>query len=744
MTRVYEKLKKQKVLLTYLLFSIMMFLISVVIIFFYFYPQNIKNIERVAEDSTRTMAVQISDSISPQMETILAYPMSFLSNANINATMISSKNTYDHYLFMKELNKMTGSNSYIEKVIYYSKESGRFFGNLGDSYLENEFNSKKSTFQYDRWAHIDMMSELNTLNYVKIRPMENIKIFSDVGYKAITILMPVPYGTSNPTGIMMVIVKQNKLFYQMATTKTGEYSNAILLNKENEVLAYAKKADYLENLSGDMIKMIEEGKEIIQLDDDQYFAAVRQTNIGSIKIMVVTSKNRILSETEQLSASLLYIFVVVLLLYFLITYAFLRFSYRPLRFLQKKVIQELPEDSEESCDEVQYISRAFDYLKKENRELIEQIVLSKNISLELYLIKFVTGQFDNSEEMWKKAEDCGMKLMKNILCFTVYIADRNVISALGDLNQLLHNAKGEKQKYLCYMLKGQQHEDFIILMTYDDRSETEKFYAGLYQTDSNINIGIGSEETPEDVKKSYMLSLAALEYAITRSNANIMEYNEIEYDNQDKMKEVFNQLSVMERAILQQNEKKLYEAMYSAINILRNRVVRIMFQKTVYISIYNVMVKGLNQAGIDTEYLYAVTGNSLDLNEAEEALSQMYQRLIIEFHKENKQIDINKVLSYIDEHYMEPLLSLYAMGDEFSMSYSNFSHFFKKNAGCTFTSYLEMLRIEKAKEYLLDDSVSIDIVASRVGYNSANSLNRAFKKREGQTPGEYRKGGSEQ
>lgn len=49
------------------------------------------------------------------------------------------------------------------------------------------------------------------------------------------------------------------------------------------------------------------------------------------------------------------------------------------------------------------------------------------------------------------------------------------------------------------------------------------------------------------------------------------------------------------------------------------------------------------------------------------------------------------------------------------------------------------MRIENANEYLAESEMSIDKIASLVGYSNLTSFYKAFQKWAGCTPAEYRK-----
>lgn len=96
-------------------------------------------------------------------------------------------------------------------------------------------------------------------------------------------------------------------------------------------------------------------------------------------------------------------------------------------------------------------------------------------------------------------------------------------------------------------------------------------------------------------------------------------------------------------------------------------------------------------------------------------------------------------LKYIKEH-LDMNLSMSNVAEFLSISYSYFSKLFRIYAGMTFPNYLLMLRMEKAKEYLLNPYTKISKVAQKVGYqNNSHHFSRDFSKYIGISPTEYRK-----
>lgn len=105
-----------------------------------------------------------------------------------------------------------------------------------------------------------------------------------------------------------------------------------------------------------------------------------------------------------------------------------------------------------------------------------------------------------------------------------------------------------------------------------------------------------------------------------------------------------------------------------------------------------------------------------------------------------KQQIIDEISVYIQEHYMDPDLSLTSVADRFHVSESYLSFTFKAQKGSNFFSFVESLRIARAKALLRQTNLKISDIAQQVGYASANSFCRAFKRSTGDSASSYRNG----
>ena len=96
------------------------------------------------------------------------------------------------------------------------------------------------------------------------------------------------------------------------------------------------------------------------------------------------------------------------------------------------------------------------------------------------------------------------------------------------------------------------------------------------------------------------------------------------------------------------------------------------------------------------------------------------------------------VRRYLEDNYMFDL-SLDSVGEILHISPAYLSAQFKKYQKMNFLDCLTELRINAAEELLADPFRSSAEVASMVGYEDASYFARAFKKRTGMTPTQYRR-----
>jgi AraC-like DNA-binding protein len=82
------------------------------------------------------------------------------------------------------------------------------------------------------------------------------------------------------------------------------------------------------------------------------------------------------------------------------------------------------------------------------------------------------------------------------------------------------------------------------------------------------------------------------------------------------------------------------------------------------------------------------------------------------------------------------------LGKALGKDYSGISRLFSEVEGITIEQYFILLKIEKVKEWLVYDELTLSEIAWKLGYSSTAHLSAQFKKMTGLTPSHFKKKGN--
>ncbi|WP_394524086.1 helix-turn-helix domain-containing protein [Lacrimispora sp. JR3] len=110
-------------------------------------------------------------------------------------------------------------------------------------------------------------------------------------------------------------------------------------------------------------------------------------------------------------------------------------------------------------------------------------------------------------------------------------------------------------------------------------------------------------------------------------------------------------------------------------------------------------------------------------------------------HQKGKMIryvKVSEIMSYIMEHSCE-ICGLEDLAAIFYLDKSYLSRIFKEVTNFTVNEFMNCQRIEQARRLLLNDSLSMEDISKKLGYERLSYFDRVFKKHTGTTPLQYRK-----
>lgn len=337
-------------------------------------------------------------------------------------------------------------------------------------------------------------------------------------------------------------------------------------------------------------------------------------------------------------------------------------------------------------------------------------------------------------------------------------------------NKIGAGVQGEKMyeeyrkiiKSSCKCVVGPIMLNRIIVYVFDDskeesfeqKSETVRLAQNIIKRAGNfypdIYIGIGRFHTGlTESKKSYHEALRALNTMFgtevgDESSLNQilhvddiierMEYSETDYEKYFET-EIYNNVADGEKSVVIASFERIYTKMCNDGNMsfedVKNNMVG--------------LIVGFGKRWSNALENYCEVLSQVITAKDSSELLQICTRYIKEaIHKISsvRQKKVNSIIekadSFIEEHFAEEV-SLEDIAKVVNLSSYYFSRFYKEESGINFSDKLINVRIDKAKELLQKEELSIKDVSFMVGYMDPNYFSKIFKKVTGYTASEFKK-----
>ncbi|WP_168123895.1 helix-turn-helix domain-containing protein [Paenibacillus sp. HB172176] len=150
---------------------------------------------------------------------------------------------------------------------------------------------------------------------------------------------------------------------------------------------------------------------------------------------------------------------------------------------------------------------------------------------------------------------------------------------------------------------------------------------------------------------------------------------------------------------------------------------------------------GLLQLGLGTELVvpaFEQYETKEDMLEDFFSFFDLLKSKIVE-KRSNKQEDlIQRITHIIETRYNDPNLSLNYVAEELKMSTYHISRVYRQQTLTNIVDMINHVRMEKAKELLIQSEQPVTQIAESTGYTSSSYFHRIFKKITGVTPSEFR------
>ncbi|XID90746.1 response regulator [Paenibacillaceae bacterium WGS1546] len=266
---------------------------------------------------------------------------------------------------------------------------------------------------------------------------------------------------------------------------------------------------------------------------------------------------------------------------------------------------------------------------------------------------------------------------------------------------------------------------------------------------SGVTVGVGQAvSSPEEVKQAYRSAAEALEYKMFYGRGAVIRYEQLQKKNRQSLRHPDLPLDGLFESIVRYDLIGIHDELERLIT----SAAKLHSKSTIHNLILYMMMKLEDYLRSLNEDLFELIGkefNSLDILQKFETIEEIhawirreaYQISELLHRKRQKNRNwklISDLTGYIQEHLHENL-TLKDLANKFSFSPNYLGLLFKEETDQYFSDFLITLRMERAKDLLLNTNKKVYEVADLTGYRYLPYFSKKFRECYGMSPLEYRK-----
>ena len=196
--------------------------------------------------------------------------------------------------------------------------------------------------------------------------------------------------------------------------------------------------------------------------------------------------------------------------------------------------------------------------------------------------------------------------------------------------------------------------------------------------------------------------------------------------------------------VLSGENEKLEEAFEQLLSKVRKRpLIREEARKQVFYSLRHTLACAFAQIAKAGDEIGEPAYRDMDSMECLlVSLEQMALEICnyIEMKKKSRNEDLKRrIITFLEGHYQDSGLTAGILCAEVGISEKYLFQFIKEHTGKSFAVHLEDLRMDRARLLLLNTTLSNADIAEKTGFGTASTFYRVFQKRQGVSPGAYRR-----
>ena len=560
-------------------------------------------------------------------------------------------------------------------------------------------------------------------------------------------------------GKVVLYVDQQRMNDLLQTFGLLENEFACILSPSGQMLAWTDDRLWSEDAIAQLLDNASNNRTFAQYQISGRNTLVSNCTSGQtgLKIIIARSADGVYARLNSIRWIICAVMLLAILLGVAISYGF---SHQ-----NSFLVRSLAQESGASLDGMSYtealhtLRRSFDEIRTSNNAIQKNYMEQRHYLQRSFLSQMIRGEFANEESAQATARSLQLLETGQPMCVMLFhqdgmSSDETVgLQVAVNCKAVIRIAVDNLEKKALRMDKSES--DYVVLLTGEMLQERIEALVDMIRSNlpeavnDSLYVYVGNTVTRlTDVAHSWDNAYSLIYIQPSPRETKVVYYQEgenprytVTYPRDMQNRLIRCVMNADEEGTLEQlnrlkecNQNEQGETPAFILQLLNDNLI-------------NTLLQISTMAGMPKDQAESLIGDvrnvmTLPLDMQLQEIRQLYVTLCgsIGELKTGKHQLMDEISDYICQHYMDADLSLTSVAGQFHVSESYLSSTFKMQTGTNFFTYVENMRMDKAKELLRQTNLKISDISTQVGYASVNSFCRAFKRSTGYNATNFRNG----
>ncbi|MCK9479226.1 MAG: AraC family transcriptional regulator [Firmicutes bacterium] len=727
---------KISVLIKYVLSYVAIFIIPIIIFAVLINSVLISNLQKEGINSNILLLEKAKEAMERRNATIQSVSLSIKDNNALSKDVL----TLNKYKMLEGVNMLKNyklSDSGFYDILYYIKDdSNMIYSALQSGSMDLIIDR---VYKFKDWRLNEFQYDINNVTVPLVKPTQSLIIGDgDETLHIMPFLYPVP--VNMPKIMLIYLIDEEILKFDFSLNIKKNTATAMILDSQNNMLFQANVRNDLQDEVITNLGTQKSSSGILNLKNNRVATFVKSDSLHWTFLMIEDA-SEFSKSVSFAKTSYAYAILVVLLLGIATILVFSHWNYKPIKKLLN--IMGPAKGVRKLYGEFDLINHFVDEILIKNNEMSSFLENQKIILKNHALRELLKGNQD--EVILQLAGDNEKKQsLYVVMCFEAFEMERcNEVLQFMNTFFIEHN-------FDFHVIDGVEVNEYCYILEFDvfDKAQIEKMLNQLAKGVSKefgVTMHIGVSDICReiiDIGRAHMQAMMALRSC----NGELIKIfdNSNNYDIAPKVLKQYDQLKTLNLYINTRNVDQIKKTATCLIESISKEKIPLFFKRCMFYDVFNILIKLMMENDLGSKYLSEFNVPDMSKDKLCKFLDGVIDDLVTylcDQHNGETEMHImfSSIKEIIDAEYCNEQFSLEKIAVQNEISLSYLSQLFKSQAGITPSEYIWELRLERAKDLLLNSDLKLNEIVKEIGLLDVSSFSKKFKKSTGQPPGQFRK-----